>query len=116
MPRPPGNSNPGCFKAALLSGPPGIGKTTVATVVARSLGYDILELNASDTRSKKSLQQELSDVLDNTVLAITHDKQGHDHGAYPTLWLHACIQLRNSSRLTPSLTTALQPRRSASVW
>lgn len=41
--------------AALLSGPPGIGKTSTAFVVCKTLGYDILEFNASDTRSKKSL-------------------------------------------------------------
>ena len=41
----------------------GIGKTTLATVVAKSLGFEILELNASDTRSKKALDQELSDVV-----------------------------------------------------
>lgn len=41
----------------------GIGKTTLATVVAKSLGYGLLELNASDTRSKKTLDEELSDVV-----------------------------------------------------
>eukprot|EP00536_Pseudo-nitzschia_multiseries_P004109 jgi/Psemu1/237322/estExt_Genewise1.C_670021 len=50
-------SNPkGPLKAALLSGPPGIGKTTTATLVAKEDGRDVLEYNASDTRSKKALQ------------------------------------------------------------
>ncbi|KAJ3020651.1 hypothetical protein HKX48_000445 [Thoreauomyces humboldtii] len=44
-----------CFKAALISGPPGIGKTTAAHLVAELEGFDVLEFNASDTRSKKSL-------------------------------------------------------------
>jgi DNA polymerase III delta prime subunit len=70
--------NPGA-KAVLLSGPPGIGKSTVAGVVARAQGYDILELNASDTRSKKTLKQELGDVLDNSVLFMKQDQKG-DHG------------------------------------
>lgn len=43
------------FHAALLAGPPGIGKTTMAHLAAKSIGMDVFELNASDTRSKKSL-------------------------------------------------------------
>jgi replication factor C subunit 1 len=33
--------NPGA-KAAMLSGSPGIGKTTLATLVAKYLGYEVL--------------------------------------------------------------------------
>lgn len=58
----------GPWKAALLSGPPGIGKTTTATLVARESGRDLLELNASDARSKKSLSQALGDVTGSQVL------------------------------------------------
>jgi len=39
----------------LISGPPGIGKTTTVNIVAKQAGYEVLEFNASDTRSKKSL-------------------------------------------------------------
>jgi replication factor C subunit 1 len=54
--------NPGA-KAVLLSGPPGIGKTTVATLAARQLGYETLELNASDARSKKAITEQVADVV-----------------------------------------------------
>lgn len=54
--------NPGA-KAVLLSGPPGIGKTTLATLVAMGNDYEVLELNASDTRSKKAVSEELADVV-----------------------------------------------------
>ena len=46
----------GSYRAILISGAPGIGKTTAAHLVANLLNYDILELNASDTRSKKLLE------------------------------------------------------------
>ena len=39
-------------KACLLSGPPGIGKTSAARIVCSQLGYEVLETNASDTRNK----------------------------------------------------------------
>ncbi|XP_059473115.1 replication factor C subunit 1 [Neocloeon triangulifer] len=57
------NDNGSAFKAALLSGPPGIGKTTTIQLVCKELGFDIVEFNASDTRSKKLLQQEVSEML-----------------------------------------------------
>jgi replication factor C subunit 1 len=39
-------------KAVLLSGSPGIGKTSAALIIARECGYEPIEVNASDTRSK----------------------------------------------------------------
>ncbi|KAL1123083.1 hypothetical protein AAG570_002171 [Ranatra chinensis] len=57
------------FKAALLSGPPGVGKTTTAYLVCKELGMDIVEFNASDTRSKKLLSQEVSELLSSKSLS-----------------------------------------------
>ncbi|XP_014468375.1 PREDICTED: replication factor C subunit 1 isoform X2 [Dinoponera quadriceps] len=56
------------FKAALLSGPPGVGKTSTVQIVCKDLGYDLLEFNASDTRSKTLLKEEISGLLSNTTL------------------------------------------------
>ncbi|XP_055690755.1 replication factor C subunit 1 [Lutzomyia longipalpis] len=56
------------FKAALLSGPPGVGKTTTATLVCRELGFDVVEFNASDTRSKRLLKEQVSELLSNKSL------------------------------------------------
>jgi replication factor C subunit 1 len=42
-------------RACLLSGPPGIGKTSSARIVCKALGYEVLETNASDTRNKNSI-------------------------------------------------------------
>ncbi|XP_054813026.1 replication factor C subunit 1 isoform X2 [Prosopis cineraria] len=42
----------GSKKAVLLSGTPGIGKTTSAKVVCKMLGFQAIEVNASDSRGK----------------------------------------------------------------
>lgn len=55
-------------RAIILSGPPGIGKTTAAHLAAKLEGYDVLESNASDTRSKKLVEAGVSDVMNNTSL------------------------------------------------
>jgi len=39
-------------KILMLTGPPGLGKTTLAHVCARQAGYEVMEINASDERSK----------------------------------------------------------------
>ena len=63
------NSNGAWAKCSLLSGPPGVGKTTTAYLVCKELGYDVVEMNASDTRSKKMLGVNMSDILNTTSVA-----------------------------------------------
>uniref|UniRef100_A0A669PKQ6 Replication factor C subunit 1 n=1 Tax=Phasianus colchicus TaxID=9054 RepID=A0A669PKQ6_PHACC len=66
--KPGGKDDGASFKAALLSGPPGVGKTTTASLVCKELGYSYVELNASDTRSKNSLKEVVAESLNNTSI------------------------------------------------
>ncbi|OCT64447.1 hypothetical protein XELAEV_18045547mg [Xenopus laevis] len=43
-------------KVSLLCGPPGLGKTTLAHVIARHAGYNVVEMNASDDRSPEAFR------------------------------------------------------------
>ncbi|WWC99326.1 hypothetical protein V866_006227 [Kwoniella sp. B9012] len=62
----PGKDGTGVYRAILISGPPGIGKTTSAHLMAKEAGYNPIELNASDARSKKLVEN--STNIDNTSL------------------------------------------------
>jgi chromosome transmission fidelity protein 18 len=63
----PGNNNDDSErlhrKVLLLCGPPGLGKTTLAHVCAKQAGYEVLEINASDDRSKDVVKGRIRDAL-----------------------------------------------------
>ncbi|XP_047362161.1 chromosome transmission fidelity protein 18 homolog [Vespa velutina] len=44
-------------KIVLLTGPPGLGKTTLAHLAAKHAGYNIIEVNASDERGPDAFRQ-----------------------------------------------------------
>jgi replication factor C large subunit len=50
----------------MLIGPPGSGKTTIVKALAQQCGYDLIEMNASDTRNR--------DVLTETILPILRNR------------------------------------------
>ena len=50
----------------MLIGPPGAGKTTIVKALAQQFGYDLIEMNASDTRNR--------DILTETILPILRNR------------------------------------------
>lgn len=77
----PGPDGSGIYRAVMLHGPPGIGKTTAAHLIANLAGYDVLENNASDTRSKLQLAERVSSMLSNKSITgyfgTASDPQAH---------------------------------------
>jgi replication factor C subunit 1 len=52
----PGKNGMNNFRGVMITGPPGIGKTTSAHMCAKLAGFTPIELNASDARSKKLVE------------------------------------------------------------
>ena len=50
-------------KILLINGPPGLGKTTLAHVCARQAGYEVVEINASDERSRDLVRGKIRDCV-----------------------------------------------------
>src|SRR5262245_8996451 len=52
----------------LIIGPPGVGKTSFVHILSTEYDYDLIEMNASDSRTRDMLESRILPVLNNTSL------------------------------------------------
>jgi len=86
--------------AVLLEGPPGIGKTSIVYALANDLNMEVIETNASDTRTRATLEKKLKETTKSRGIMdfITESKEKlilidevdgiygvQDRGAVPTI-------------------------------
>ena len=55
-------------RACMVSGPPGIGKSSMVKIIAESLGWGVMEINASDKRSKAVVESMLKDLCESSTI------------------------------------------------
>ena len=67
-------------RSLFISGPPGIGKTTIAHLILKYFNYDIIEFNASDVRSQKSVKDSLLKILNNTNVSLMQENNTKNIG------------------------------------
>lgn len=78
------------FKRALLvSGMPGIGKSSSATIIGRELGYDVIQLNASDTRNKSSLHELLKMSVNTGITSFFNVRDTTESALKKKVIIHA---------------------------
>lgn len=52
----------------LIIGPPGVGKTSYVHILSNEYNYDLIEMNASDSRTRDMLESRILPILNNTSL------------------------------------------------
>ena len=77
-------------KILMLTGPPGLGKTTLAHVCARQAGYEVMEINASDDRSKDVVKGRIRTSLGTETVKTVGNKKSQS-GKQPQVARPVCV-------------------------
>ncbi|KAF6841873.1 sister chromatid cohesion factor [Colletotrichum musicola] len=78
-------------KILMLTGPPGLGKTTLAHVCARQAGYEVMEINASDDRSRDVVKNRIRTSLGTESVKTVEKKKTKDGEQQPRVARPACV-------------------------
>ncbi|KAI6088836.1 hypothetical protein F4821DRAFT_233074 [Hypoxylon rubiginosum] len=65
-------------KILMLTGPPGLGKTTLAHVCAKQAGYEVMEINASDDRSRDVVKNRIRTSLGTENVKTVQQSKSQD--------------------------------------
>lgn len=52
----------------MISGPPGIGKSSMVNIIAKEMGFGIMTINASDKRSKLVIENLLKQLCESNTI------------------------------------------------
>ncbi len=101
-------------KPVFLHGMPGIGKTTIAHALARELDFEIIEVNASDTRNKEHIQEIIGNAAKQQSLfskgkLILIDEVDGISGTYDRGGVPELVTILKEHRHHPIILTANDP-------
>ncbi len=96
-------------KALLIYGPPGTGKTATVYAIAKQYNYELLELNASDFRTEKDVNEKIKNaVMQNSLFGkkkiILVDEIDGISGTYDRGGLNAILKLLEITKFPIFLT------------
>ncbi|GKT59392.1 chromosome transmission fidelity protein 18 [Colletotrichum tofieldiae] len=78
-------------KILMLTGPPGLGKTTLAHVCARQAGYEVMEINASDDRSRDVVKNWIRTSLGTESVKTVENVKTKDGDTQQKVAKPACV-------------------------
>ncbi len=97
------STSPPRLRAALLEGPPGVGKTTAALALANEMGWTVVEMNASEARNQSAIEQVAGRAALTHTLGTSGTYRGPAAGGRTLILLDEadCLTGRASDEATP---------------